>query len=389
MLPALPKEAKEIIDVISAAGGRGYVVGGAVRDLLLGLTPTDWDFAATLEPQELLRIFPASTLIGGSCGTVQVPFGKGKCEITPCRSESKYTDHRHPDEIVFVPDIFADLARRDFTVNAMAWDGEILLDPFGGQMDIERHELRCVGNPLERFAEDPLRILRLFRFAATLGFLAEWDTFNAAAATMHLLDTLPPERVLAEVKAILMSDAPGLLSAIIAKGGLRKYGFDFAPSLDILAQVPRLPLCRWWAFIALCGADTATVQEGFNFSHRMRESLAECTKLYRLGPASSRTRLKQKLSGTKLSYGKIAHTFALISPAFEAEPALFDELCASGEPYRLQDLAVNGDMLRYEGISGKKCGLVLNELLNTVIKNPSLNKAPVLLGLAKGLKQLL
>lgn len=394
MLPIMPPAAQAVIRTIQAAGGRGYLVGGALRDLMRGRSPEDWDFAATLPPERLLSVFKGSRLIGGACGTVEAPMpGPGgsdlRCEITPCRAEAGYSDRRHPDEIIFVPDILADLARRDFTVNAMAWDAQVLFDPFGGQRDLQKKRLRCVGRPADRFAEDPLRVLRLFRLAAQLGFTAEWGTFCAANGAMGGLDSLPMERVLLELRRILLSDRPQVLGGVIVKGGLARYGFHFAPNLAALAEVPRHLLCRWWALIALCGANTAAVAGAFGFSRRLRDELAAYTRLYRAGPAADGVALKLKLSATRLDYAPIAATFAAVSPAFSAEPALFAGVCIAREPYRLPDLAVDGDMLRNEGIAGEDCGKVLGELLTAVIRNPALNKPQVLLGLARGLKQLL
>lgn len=389
MIPHLPARAAKIIDTIAAAGGRGYLVGGALRDLMRGKEPEDWDFAASLEPARLLEIFPGSRLIGGSCGTVQAPFGEGWCEVTPCRTEQGYTDRRHPDEVVFVPDILADLSRRDFTVNAMAFDGAVLLDPFGGQQDLSRRQLRCVGNAKERFEEDALRVLRLFRLAAQLGFTAEWDTFCAANDAMGGIAALPRERVLGEVRRILLSDEPGVLAGVIAKGGLSDYGLHFAPSLKVLNRTPKELVHRLWGLAALCGADTDVVCDAFGLSAKTHRYMGEMTRLYRLGPAGDNLSLKLKLRDVPLDYAPVAATFAAVSPAFVAEPALFAGVCKNKEPYRMRDLAVNGDMLEYQGIRGQMCGRVLQELLNAVIRNPALNRPQVLLGLARSLKQIL
>ena len=389
MLPKLPPQAAAVLAAIAANGGQGYLVGGALRDLMRGEEPQDWDFAATLPPRRLLAIFPRSRLVGGAWGTVQVPFGASWCAVTPCRAEGAYTDKRHPDEVVFVPDILADLSRRDFTVNAMAFDGTVLLDPFGGQRDLAQKQLRCVGDAKIRFEEDALRVLRLFRLAAQLGFRAEWATFCAAGDAMAGIAALPRERVLGEVRRILCSNGPGVLGAIIAKGGLSSYGFAFAPALQVLAQVPNGLLYRAWGLCALCGPDTDVASDAFGFSQKFRRNLAEMTRLYRAGPARSKTALKQKLRGSFLDYAPVSATFAAVSPAFVAEPALFAILRESKEPYCMAQLAVNGDMLQHKGISGALCGQVLQQLLGAVIKNPALNRPEILLGLAQGLKQLL
>lgn len=391
MLPQLPKQATKIIQTIAAAGGHAYVVGGALRDLLLAKTPHDWDFAATLPVADLLSIFAGARLVGGVCGTVQVPFAGGTCEITPCRKERGYSDKRHPDEVVFSTDILQDLARRDFTINAMAYDGETLLDPFEGRQDLSAGVLRCVGGPTLRFAEDPLRILRLFRFEGTLGFAPHPLTLVAAVAAMPNLATLSAERVRAEVEQILLSPMPQVLQPVAENGGLRRYGLvavsqaGFAP----LAQTPPTLLCRWWGLLALCNAPPQTVGQAFGFARRFVKDLAECNRLFALGPAQNRVELKMKLRASLLPYAEVLAAFTALNPAFAGERPLYEELQANREPYRLAHLAVDGEMLAHEGIHGKKCGRILEELLKVVICNPEMNRGPALMGIAKGLKGLL
>lgn len=388
MLPILPAPITGLLAAIERAGGQGYVVGGALRDLMLGGSPTDWDIATTLPQITLLGILPGARDIGGRLGTVRVDLAEGHCDITPCRGEAGYSDRRHPDRVWPVP-ILGDLSRRDFTVNAMAYNGEVLIDPFGGQVHLRQRVLCCVGKPRERFREDPLRILRLFRFSATLGFTAEWHTFVAASELADTLSTLSHERVRDELQKILMSDGPQVLGSLVAKGGLRRYGFKFAPSLAPLAEVPKIPLCRWWALISLCGADRRVVAQAFGLSRRFLADLDEYTRLYRLGPAVEKTGLKQKIRNTRLDYAPIAATFAAVTPSFMGEPVLFAGVEMKKEPYRVRDLAIDGGILREEGIRGERCGRVLDELLGAVIKNPALNQTPVLLGLARGLRQVL
>lgn len=388
MLPKLPAQITGILAAIGRAGGQGYVVGGALRDLMLGGEPTDWDIAATL-PQAVLMTLPGARDIGGRLGTVRLPMEGGHCDVTPCRGEAGYSDKRHPDRVWPVPSILGDLSRRDFTVNAMAFDGQILIDPFGGQGHLRQRVLCCVGDPVKRFTEDPLRILRLFRFSATLGFTAEWDTFLAASRLAGTVATLSRERVRDELQKILLSNGPQVLGTLIAKGGLSGFGFTFAPSLSILAEVPPIALCRWWALISLCGADKRQVAGSFGLSRRFLSNLDECTRLYRLGPAVEKTVLKEKIRDTRLDYAPIAATFAAVTPSFMAEPVLFAGIEMKKEPYRVKDLAIDGGMLREEGIRGERCGKVLDELLAAVIKNPALNQTPVLLGLARGLRQVL
>src|SRR5580704_18547012 len=167
---AAPLEVTATCDRLRSRGKRAWVVGGCVRDALLGRRVSDWDVATDARPEEMLRVFPRAIPTGIKHGTVTVRAGSHPVEVTTLRGEGAYSDGRHPDEVQFTDDLAADLGRRDFTVNAMAYDpvsGE-LIDPHGGQRDLELRLLRAVGEPERRFAEDGLRVLRAARFAATL-----------------------------------------------------------------------------------------------------------------------------------------------------------------------------------------------------------------------------
>ena len=177
--------AAELLYTLHRAGYAAYVVGGCVRDSLLGLTPHDWDLCTSALPQQVMELFGVQRCIptGLQHGTVTVKQSGALYEITTFRTEGTYTDGRHPDEVHFVPDVRQDLARRDFTINAMAYnEKEGLVDPFGGQADLQSGIVRAVGVPRQRFTEDALRILRLYRFAARFGFAIDPPTAQAAQA---------------------------------------------------------------------------------------------------------------------------------------------------------------------------------------------------------------
>lgn len=388
MFLKLPPKATQLISAIKKNGGQGFLVGGALRDLLLGKTPTDWDFATDLLPHSLLGIFEGARLIGGQCGTVQVPFGEGFAEITPFRLEGEYVDKRHPQNVVFTKELKGDLARRDFTVNAMAFDGQVLQDYFGGMEDLAKKCLRCVGPAACKFNQDALRVLRLFRFAAELGFKPDKTTLCAAMGAMQGLNSLPKERVFAELGKILQGDAPQVVALLINGGGLKRFGLFAAPNLQCLQNVPNVLIYRLWALCTLCGANVKTVCEGFGLSNKFCATLLEIKRLHCLGAAANVLELKQKLCNCRLNYLPIAKMFTALFPSFKKEKQLFLQLLQSQEPYRMFHLAVNGNMLRYKGIKGKDCGRVLKQLLNLVIKNPQFNQADILLEIAKSLQRL-
>ena len=203
--------AAELLYTLHRAGYAAYVVGGCVRDSLLGLTPHDWDLCTSALPQQVMELFGAQRCIptGLQHGTVTVKQSGGLYEITTFRTEGAYTDGRHPDEVHFVPDVREDLARRDFTINAMAYnEKEGLIDPFGGQADLQSGILRAVGVPRQRFTEDALRILRLYRFAARFGFAIDPPTAQAAQELCAHLDCVSVERIEEELAKLLSAPAP-------------------------------------------------------------------------------------------------------------------------------------------------------------------------------------
>ena len=203
--------AAELLDTLHRAGYAAYVVGGCVRDSLLGLTPHDWDLCTSALPQQVMELFDAQRCIptGLQHGTVTVKQSGALYEITTFRTEGTYTDGRHPDEVHFVPDVREDLARRDFTINAMAYnEKESLVDPFGGQADLQSGIVRAVGVPRQRFTEDALRILRLYRFAARFGFAIDPPTAQAAQELCAHLDCVSVERIEEELAKLLSAPAP-------------------------------------------------------------------------------------------------------------------------------------------------------------------------------------
>ena len=204
--------AAALLDALHTAGYAAYAVGGCVRDSLLGRTAHDWDLCTSALPQQVMELFGAEQCIptGLQHGTVTIKYGGQLYETTTFRTEGSYTDGRHPDAVQFVPDVREDLARRDFTINAMAYnEAEGLVDPFGGQADLQNGLLRAVGEPQQRFTEDALRILRLYRFAARFGFALDAATARAARQLAPHLDCISAERIQEELAKLLAAPQPG------------------------------------------------------------------------------------------------------------------------------------------------------------------------------------
>ena len=214
-----PAYVRQVLTTLQARGHSAFLVGGCVRDMILGVHPQDWDVCTGALPGEVLEIFPGSRPTGLRHGTVTVVLGKKRVEVTTFRRESGYGDHRHPDEVSFVGDLTADLSRRDFTINAIAVppDG-LVVDPFGGVQDIRDRVVRCVGEPAERFEEDALRMFRALRFSARLGFEIEPLTMAAIEAKAPLAAALAPERIRDEVEKLLLTRQPEKMAALVGAG---------------------------------------------------------------------------------------------------------------------------------------------------------------------------
>ncbi len=202
----IPAGASFVLERLNRAGYQAYVVGGCVRDTLLGISPKDWDVCTNALPEEMQRVFADCHVIetGLKHGTLTVMVDHEPYEVTTFRVDGAYTDHRHPDEVIFVTDVREDLSRRDLTINAMAWSPQTgLVDAFGGQRDLQSGMIRAVGDPQKRFTEDALRILRTMRFASVYGFTVEAETARAAHELAPTLKNVAAERIRVELAKLL------------------------------------------------------------------------------------------------------------------------------------------------------------------------------------------
>ena len=275
--------AAALLDALHAAGYAAYAVGGCVRDSLLGRTAHDWDLCTSALPQQVMELFGTEQCIptGLQHGTVTIKYGGQLYETTTFRTEGSYTDGRHPDEVQFVPDVREDLARRDFTINAMAYnEAEGLVDPFGGQADLQNGLLRAVGEPQQRFTEDALRILRLYRFAARFGFALDAATARAARQLAPHLDCISAERIQEELAKLLAAPQPGaylepaVLAVVLPE--LTPAALEAAkPVVDACpAGEENLPV-RWAALLGALGeADTRRVLKRLRCSNACIEETA-------------------------------------------------------------------------------------------------------------------
>lgn len=226
----IPSKAAMILNILEDAGFEAYVVGGCVRDSILGRIPDDWDITTSAAPEQVKALFRRTVDTGLAHGTVTVMMEKEGFEVTTYRVDGEYEDGRHPKEVTFTASLEEDLKRRDFTINAMAYNPSTgIVDLFGGLEDLENKLIRCVGNPLERFTEDALRIMRAVRFSAQLGFQIEENTKNALGVLAPNLRHVSAERIQVELIKLLVSPHPDYLR-IAYETGVTK---EFLPEWDV------------------------------------------------------------------------------------------------------------------------------------------------------------
>ncbi len=430
----LPRYAHTAIDILESSGFECFAVGGCVRDSLLQKECHDIDLTTNATPEEMKQSFSSFHVIetGLKHGTLTVLIDRQPLEITTYRTESDYSDGRHPDRIRFTRNLRDDLFRRDFTVNAMAYSPRGgLVDLFGGQTDLQNKVLRCVGNAEDRFTEDALRILRLLRFASALGFSVENETKSAAFRCKERLTLLSKERVAAEFKGMLCGENVRQvlceywqILAVLFPFLEPMHGFDqhnFHHCYDVLehtavvtASAPAEPVLRLAAFFHDCGKpDCFSMDDrgvGHFYAHAShsaniarqtmeelkldRKTTQDVFRLVKLhdSPIEADPRIiKRKLN----QYGEpfllslialqradtlgLAPQFYDRLPHFEELEALTKEIVACGAVFSLRDLAVNGNDLRKLGLRGKQIGDALKMLLTAVLDEKVANEKPALL----------
>ena len=398
--------AAALLNALHAAGYAAYAVGGCVRDSLLGRTAHDWDLCTSALPQQVMELFGAEQCIptGLQHGTVTIKYGGQLYETTTFRTEGSYTDGRHPDAVQFVPDVREDLARRDFTINAMAYnEAEGLVDPFGGQKDLQNGLLRAVGEPQQRFTEDALRILRLYRFAARFGFALDAATARAARQLAPHLDCISAERIQEELAKLLAAPQPGaylepaVLAVVLPE--LTPAALDAAkPVVDACpAGEENLPV-RWAALLGALGeTDTRRVLKRLRCSNAcieetavlVRETAGEGVSEEKASAHPGDIHIRQLLGRYGLrTVERLCALCAALQPQNAPACALAAQrarqLEADGVCCRVSQLAVNGRDLMAAGIpAGPALRRVLEALLDGVIRAEYPNEKPALLAAAQ------
>ena len=431
----LPEKVNTIIQTLQEHGYEAYAVGGCVRDSLLGREPGDWDITTSASPEEIKKLFARTVDTGIEHGTVTVLLGKEGFEVTTYRIDGKYEDSRHPTEVIFTRNLREDLLRRDFTINAMAYnDTEGIVDIFGGMDDLKRKIIRCVGNARERFGEDALRIMRGVRFAAQLGFSLEKETKEAMTELAPTLEKISAERIQTELVKLLVSDSPELIreayhlgvTAVILPefdemmrtGQETKYHrYEVGEhTVQAVCNVPPDKVLRLTMLLHdvakpemktvdadgtahFKGHDIRGEQKAKEILRRLKfdnDTIHKVTKLvrwhdYRMPAEKKNVRKAMSKISAELfpMYLLVKRADILAHSMYRREEELenlsglqkcYEEIVADHECVSLKQLAVTGTDLIGIGMKpGKQIGEVLNELLRIVLEYPEFNNKEHLL----------
>ena len=402
----IPDPVQEILDTLIDAGYESYIVGGCVRDCILGRTPKDWDITTQALPYQVKSLFKTTVDSGLEHGTVMVIKKGTGYEVTTFRIDGRYLDGRHPESVEFTPSLKEDLKRRDFTINALAYSKEKgVIDLFGGIKDLGRGLIRCVGDPMARFDEDALRIMRSVRFSAQLGFKIEKKTRRAIRRSAKKLGSVSTERIRAEFEKTLLSDNPSYVN-LYKKYGLAPYIFPGAYE-RCFGKTNALELCRikeknaedlkdlrLAAFFDKLSADEAAkTLKSFTYDNRTKSRVSCIIKFSQAKTEEDRPSVKRMMNKAGADIFILAQKLMIArskalgtkSDHYERLIKTAQDIISSKEPYRVCDLAVNGKDLMEAGVpSGPEIGSCLEELLEAVIDDPKLNDKEKLTGYLKG-----
>lgn len=432
----IPAGALEIIKTLSGKGFRAFLVGGCLRDLLLKRPVEEWDITTSARPEEVSQLFRKVIPTGIAYGTVLVILSDGEYEVTTFRSDARYTDGRHPSNVIFTNDLHVDLSRRDFTINALAYDPESdqLIDDFDGQKDLKSKIIRTVGNPLERFSEDGLRSVRACRFAASLEFQIENETFSAIPKTLETTKKVALERIHDELVKILAACYPSSGLELMRKSGLLNlflpelvaglgvgqppqyhkydvywhslYACDAAPREKLVVRLAALlhdigkPPCKvddtFYNHEQVSAELAEKILQRLHFSSEEVDRVTNLIKNHMFEYTSTWSdaavrRYLRRIGGIKnvgdLFALRRADTAAMIK--IEQKDYLaelqkrIDKIIAEENALDVTDLKVNGeDVMRVLKVPpGPLVGRVLNFLLEKVLDDPKLNERDTLLAM--------
>ena len=379
----MPPQVERILERLNEKGFEAYAVGGCVRDSLLGRQPEDWDITTSARPEQVKALFRRTIDTGILHGTVTVMMDGAGYEVTTYRIDGEYADGRHPKQVVFTPDLLEDLMRRDFTINAMAYSHKTgIVDAFGGAGDLKGRLIRCVGNPLERFEEDALRLLRAIRFSAQLGFSIEEETCDAIIRIAPNLLKVSRERIQAELTKLLQSGCPEKIKTVYEMG-ISPYisqAFSEVPwqSFQIPDRLSSEKYVRWGAFLRLAGSDKAVqVLKDLKMDN---DTISRVKVLAVWAGREVQAEEKEIRRSMSRMLPEVWDTLVELNGYGEKVRRLTEEIRERGDCLDLKHLAVNGQDLIAAGIRpGKEMGKALEELLEWVLEDPKRNHKDILL----------
>ncbi len=437
----LPQDVIKIIERLESCGHEAYAVGGCVRDSILGKEPADWDITTSASPEEVKALFAHTIDTGIAHGTVTIMCGKCGYEVTTYRIDGEYKDGRHPESVAFTNLLSEDLRRRDFTINAMAYNQtEGLVDLFGGMQDLQDGVIRCVGEATERFSEDALRMLRAVRFAAQLGFSIDKATYDAICALALTIARVSMERIMVELVKLLTSAHPEEMRTVYACGltGI------FLPEFDAMMETPQhtvhhqysvgehtihalmavpadrvlrltmlfhdvaKPVCRttdeagndhFYGHPEIGAEMTGQILRRLKFDNDTIRSVKRLVRFHDMRPVLQEKNVRRSI--VKMGLESFPEIFAVKRAdtlaqsmymrqqkldAIDQFEALYDRIMEKQVCVQKKDLAVNGKDLLDIGVpQGKKVGEILDLLFTQVIEEPAKNTREELLAEAKRL----
>jgi tRNA nucleotidyltransferase (CCA-adding enzyme) len=409
----MPNDVEFIINTIKSHGHQAYAVGGCVRDSIMGLTPNDWDITTSALPSDIKEYFNKTIDTGIEHGTVTVMLHNVGYEVTTYRIDGEYKDGRHPSSVEFSDRLTDDLCRRDFTINAMAYNNVTgLVDEYGGIDDINNRIIKCVGNPIERFTEDALRMMRAIRFSAQLGFTIDEATWNAIKKLSPSISKISMERVHVELGKTLMSAHPDYV-AQYSEAGL------FAPILPvidnalksrykrkILATLQHTPdniYLRYAAlFITSTPDEAAKTLRALKLDNKTVNTVSKLVELSKMDIEETEPAVRTALNKYGRDFLPLWHELmmAVIQASEDitgiSNPAkvkhlltlkrLGTDILARGDCFTIKDLDISGNDLIEYGLQGHEIGETLKSLLDIVIENPKLNDKATLIAMIEHIK---
>lgn len=420
----IPKIVEQCIEKLNSAGFEGFVVGGCVRDSIIGRVPNDWDVCTSALPNETKMVFKEykTVDVGIEHGTVAVVFQGESIEITTYRIDGEYKDNRRPEKVKFTSKIEEDLSRRDFTINAMAYNYESgLVDFFNGMKDIEEKTIRCVGNPYKRFNEDALRIMRALRFAAQLNYTIEKCTLEAIEDTVELLSNISAERIAVELNKLVMAENPENMIKLLFEMGIFKIIIEFMHNCNlkvdkmnnftegcgqIIRNSPQdlsIRLCiilnyalDVYDLVENLKSDEESyiieqILRALKYDNNTIKEVDILSRYYYVDIRCEKREIKKILNLIGIDmFKKLIFMKEAMKKNFNKDIYIktLNSIEEKGECYKIKDLKINGRDLISLGIqNGKIIGEILNALLEMVIENPEMNNRDKLLEAGKKLVQ--